>query len=105
MLTREIAIKQAQDFVLDCKRYGINIEQAILFGSYAKNQFKDTSDIDLALISDQFSLNFVYNSKLTSKINIKYPLIEVHHFNSSYFVKGDPFIDEIISTGYLITEK
>jgi len=103
MFTREIAIKQAQDFVTDCIRYGINIQKAILFGSYAKNQFRDTSDIDLALISDSFSLNFIENTKLTSKINIKYPSIEVHHFNTSYFEKGDPFIDEIISTGYSIT--
>jgi hypothetical protein len=46
MLTREIAIKQATDFVLDC--------------------FK----------------------------------IEVHHFNSDYYKKGDPFINEINATGF-----
>lgn len=102
MLTRETAIKQATDFVLDCLRYGINIEKAILFGSVAKNEQRDNSDIDIALISNDFTKNFVVNNRLTSKVNIKYPLIEVHHFNSDYFKTGDPFINEITSTGFEI---
>jgi len=102
MLTREIAINQATNFILDCLKYGINIERAILFGSVAKNEQKETSDIDIALISNSFTQNFIYNSRLTSRINIKYPLIEVHHFNNDYFKKGDPFISEITATGYEI---
>lgn len=99
MLTREIAIKQAIDFVLDCFNQGLSIEKAYLFGSVAKNEQHDFSDIDIALISDQFTKNFLFNNRLTSKINIKYPLIEVHHFNTDYFKNGDPFISEITSTG------
>lgn len=100
MLTREIAIKQATDFILDCLKYGISIEKAILFGSVAKNEQREYSDIDIALISNQFTDNFILNNKLTSKINIRFPLIEVHHFNSDYYKKGDPFINEINSTGF-----
>ncbi|HAQ19758.1 MAG TPA: hypothetical protein DCR40_11075 [Prolixibacteraceae bacterium] len=100
MLTREIAIKQATDFILDCFKYGISIEKAILFGSVAKNEQREYSDIDIALISDQFTNNFILNNKLTSKINIRFPLIEVHHFNSDYYKKGDPFINEINATGF-----
>ncbi len=99
MLTREIAINQATKFINDCIKYGINIEKAILFGSVAKNKQSDYSDIDIALISNQFTKNFVYNNKLTSKVNIKYPLIEVHHFNTDYFNHGDPFVNEITKTG------
>lgn len=99
MFTREIAIKQATDFVLDCFKYGINIEKAILFGSVAKNEQRDYSDIDIALISKDFTKNFIINNRMTSKINIKYPLIEVHHFNTDYFISGDPFINEITSNG------
>jgi len=100
MLTREIAIKQATNFILDCYKQGLNIEKAYLFGSVAKNEQRDFSDIDIALISKDFSNNFIINNRLTSKINIKYPLIEVHHFNSDYFKNGDPFINEITSTGF-----
>jgi len=102
MLTREIAINQVTNFVLDCLKYGINIEKAILFGSVAKNEQRASSDIDIALISNEFTNNFIYNNRLTSKVNIKYPLIEVHHFNSDYFKKGDPFISEITTTGFEI---
>jgi len=100
MLTREIAVKQATDFILDCLKFGISIEKAILFGSVAKNEQREYSDIDIALISNQFTSNFILNNKLTSKINIRFPLIEVHHFNSDYFKKGDPFINEINATGF-----
>lgn len=100
MLTRENAIKQATHFILDCVKYGISIEKAILFGSIAKNEQREYSDIDIALISSQFTNNFMLNNKLTSKINIRFPLIEVHHFNSDYYKKGDPFINEINSTGF-----
>jgi len=102
MFTRETAIEQATNLVLDCLKYGIDIDKAIMFGSVAKNNLKETSDIDIALVSSQFANNFVYNTRLTSRINIKYPLIEVHHFNSEYFKNGDPFIDEITSTGFQI---
>ncbi len=99
MLTRETAINQAIGFVSDCCRIGINIEKAILFGSVAKNEHRECSDIDIALISKDFTKNFIHNNRLTSKINIKYPSIEVHHFNSDYFKTGDPFISEITTTG------
>jgi predicted nucleotidyltransferase len=102
MLTRETAINQAKKFIDDCLQYGINIEKAILFGSVAKNKQSDYSDIDIALISKQFTKNFIYNNRLTSKINIKYPLIEVHHFNTDYFAQGDPFVNEITTTGFEI---
>jgi uncharacterized protein len=100
MLTREIAINQANEFVKACINSGINIEKAILFGSFAKNQFREDSDIDLALVSNQFSKNFIHNVKLTSKVNIKFPMIEVHHFNTAYYEQGDDFIDEINKTGF-----
>jgi predicted nucleotidyltransferase len=102
MLTRETAINIATKFVLDCIKSGVNIEKAIIFGSFAKNQQKEFSDIDIALVSGIFDNNFLKNNQLTSKINIKYPDIEAHHFNSTYFNAGDPFIEEITKTGFEI---
>ncbi len=102
MLTREIAISEATNFVIDCIKSGVNIEKAIIFGSFAKNLQNEFSDIDVALVSGVFDNNFLKNNQLTSKINIKYPAIEVHHFNSEYFKKGDPFIAEITKSGYEI---
>ena len=99
MLTRETAIIQAKAFIEACGQEGILIDKAILFGSFAKNQVREYSDIDIALVSSQFSNNFIKNNKMTSKINIKFPLIEVHHFNTFYYQNSDPFIEEINATG------
>lgn len=100
MYSRETAIKTAKKFVAECISSGLEIDKAILFGSYAKGEQHRFSDIDIALISNQFGINFLQNNKLTSKLNIKYPDIEVHHFNTDYFAVGDPFIDEIRTSGY-----
>ncbi len=99
MFTTETAINQAREFVDLCKKNNLEIQKAILFGSYAQNNFNDFSDIDLALVSSQFSNNSILNNKLTSKINIKFPYIEVHHFNTNYFNNGDAFIAEINKNG------
>lgn len=96
VMTREIAINTAKSFVNDCKMTGLNFSKVAIFGSVAKNQMHEWSDIDLLLISDQFSDNIFENLKLYSKINIKYPLIETHPYPTQYFKDGDSFIDEIV---------
>ena len=53
------------------------------------------SDIDLLLISDQFTDNVFENLKLYSKINIKYPIIETHPYPTKYYYQEDDFINEI----------
>ncbi len=102
MISRETAIALSQNFVTDCLKQGIKIEKAVLFGSMAKNQQTENSDIDVALISNMFGNNFILNNKMTSKINIKYPHIEIHHFNNDNYKKSDPFIDEINKTGIIL---
>jgi len=70
MLTKEIAITQATDFILACINYGIDIEKAIVFGSVAKNEQREYSDIDIALISSQFTDNFTDVSHLSKVLKI-----------------------------------
>jgi predicted nucleotidyltransferase len=101
-MTKENAIKQAKEFTEACIKNGIPIDKAILFGSVAKNTQREFSDIDIALVSREFTKNFISNTKLTSKINIKFPSIEVHHFNLDYYKQCDPFINEINTTGVQI---
>jgi len=102
MYSRETAIALAQNFLNDCLLLGIKIEKAILFGSIAKNKQTENSDLDVALVSNMFGKNFNTNNKMTSKINIKYPNIEIHHFNNDYFTISNPFIDEISKTGIIL---
>lgn len=95
MAPREIAIKTASEFVQECRVRGLNFYKVLLFGSYARNIAHPYSDIDLLLVSEQFTDNVFENLKLYSKINIKYPMIETHPYTISAYLSGDEFISEI----------
>lgn len=97
MVTQETAIKIAKSFINDCHSNGLTFYKVILFGSSAKNMNHEWSDIDLLLISDQFSDNVFENLKLYSKINIKYPIIETHPYPTNYFKECNDFIKDIIN--------
>ena len=97
MVTRESAIKTARSFISDCQSKGLTFHKVFLFGSAAKEKTHEWSDIDLLLISDQFTDNLFDNLNLYSKVNIKYPLIETHPYPTTYFYEGDDFIQEIIN--------
>ncbi len=38
----------------ELRKLGINVEKVILYGSYARGTFREDSDIDLAVISEDF---------------------------------------------------
>lgn len=95
MVTRESAIKTAKSFIRDCKLNGLTFYKVFIFGSVAKGNMHEWSDIDLLLISDQFSENVFDNLKMYSKINVKYPIIETHPYPTDYFKNGDSFIEQV----------
>jgi len=76
------------------------IDYVILFGSYAKGINKETSDIDVAIVSSDFSNTIddqIELMKLTIDIDLR---IEPHAITIEEFDRIDtPFIDEIIKTG------
>ena len=51
---RSKAIRVIKKFVDALKREGITIDRIILFGSYAKGHGRSDSDIDIAVISEDF---------------------------------------------------
>jgi predicted nucleotidyltransferase len=95
MVDKATAIKTAKAFISECKDNGLTFYKVLLFGSFAKNQMNEWSDIDLLLVSDQFGSNVFENLKLFSKINIKYPIIETHPYPTAYFLEGDDFLNMI----------
>ena len=95
MVTRETAINTARSFVNDCQLNGLTFHKVLMFGSAAKDMTHRGSDIDLLLISDQFTDNVFDNLRLYSKVNIKYPIIETHPYPTKYYYEGDDFITEI----------
>jgi uncharacterized protein len=78
----------------------IKVVAAYLFGSYIKGTFNKNSDIDLAIVSDDFKKDSMETQlllmKLRRKVNIS---IEPHPFLSKDFVIDNPFASRIIKTG------
>lgn len=108
MVTKKIAIEITREFVDAILKSGLNLKKAILFGSFAKGEQRQWSDIDLALVADEFSgvgyfdLNYLLKVKISDK---KFTPIETHTFPTLYFEKGDSFIEEILKTGIVIYPK
>jgi len=99
MFTRETAITTAKNFIRDCRALPIQIDRAILFGSTVQGNAHKDSDIDLALFSQNFTDNILKNIDLIGKVNIRYPEIDVHTFNTSEQKGNGILIEQIFKTG------
>jgi len=101
MFTREDAIITVKLFTDKILEKGIPLDKVILFGSYANNNQREFSDIDVALVSNVFSGFGFDDRRFFSRINneINFIDIEPQTYPTEYFEKGDPFINEIIKTG------
>jgi uncharacterized protein len=102
-MVKENAINIIRQYIEVCRSYGIDFYKVILFGSFAKGNNSKDSDIDIALVSDNFTDYPIADRRKIVKANIKFSQIEPHTFSTVYFLKGDPFIDEIKRTGIEIT--
>ncbi len=80
------------------------MRQVILFGSYAKNNQREGSDIDVVLVADEFEGLNILDRKFYKTIKIKpeYMLFQIQTYQTDYFEKGDAFIDEIKKAGIRI---
>ena len=92
-----------QQFVLEALKLNIKISQAVLFGSYAKGTNHEYSDIDVAVVSDDFEgIRFYDNQKLfDAKYNTSIDL-ELHPYRPEDFTEDNPFVKEILETGIRI---
>lgn len=78
----------------------INIRNAYLFGSYAKGNYNEWSDIDIALVSDTFEGIRIKDRDKIRKITLAVSSsIEVLPFNPKDFSPENPLAKEIIETG------
>ena len=90
-------------YIRELKKNNIPIKKAIIFGSYAKGNFKEESDIDIALISSAFSGDRFEDRRrivpLRRKIDNR---IEPIPFRPEDFNEGGNFTDDIKKTGKII---
>ncbi len=93
-------MKQMKDFVSLVSSSGITLRKAILFGSYARNKQTKYSDIDIALVADEFCSVPTEDIKLFMQAMRKYYMVQPQTFNTKDFSPDkNPFIDEILRTG------
>lgn len=77
MASQKSVIGHIQKMAGEIKQSGIHLHKVMLFGSYAKNAQHKWSDIDVALVADEFNGIGFDDTRLFSKILIKYPSLPI----------------------------
>lgn len=102
---RAIIKKIITEYLALLKKHDVTFKKVYLFGSQISGNVTDDSDIDLAIVSDDFSGDTIedslYLTKLRRQVDSR---IEPHPFLTSEFSEDDPFVQEIIKHGELIEE-
>ena len=81
----------------------IRIKGVYLFGSYAKGNSHEYSDIDLALVSDDFEGSRFFDKKRINKYLLKTTTdFQIYPYKTEDFTEDDPFVAEILRTGIRI---
>ncbi len=87
-------------YLLALNNNNINVNKAILFGSFARGNYNTESDIDVAIVSDSFEGNRIKDRSKIRAITLSISSnIEVIPLSLKDFNEKDPFVEEIINTG------
>ncbi len=96
-------IEIIKKFIEEAEKDNIRISQAVLFGSYAKGTYHEYSDIDLAVVSEDFEgISFYDNKKLTKAMLRTCIDLETHTYLPDEFKEDNPFVKEILEYGIRI---
>lgn len=90
-------------FVKELEKDNLIISEVFLFGSYAQNKENEWSDIDLAVVSDDFIGNRMidYDRFVNAILKVDRS-IEPIPFRTENFTPDNPFANEILRTGLRI---
>ena len=99
MLTQQNAIDISKKFIKDLKDSGLNIRKAYLFGSFLENRQNEYSDIDLAIVADEFIGVGPVDLKLFLSILRNYRTIHAKTYSSDDIKEREPFLEEIMRLG------
>jgi len=96
-------IKQIASQFAELVKSEMNIKSVYLYGSVVKGANTEDSDIDIAVVGDDFSGDLIEDTFKLMKIRRKVDnRIEPHPFKSTEFDKANPFVAEILATGIKI---
>ena len=102
MVTQQpVVLQTVAQFAQEIIQQGLHLRQAILFGSYARGEQSPDSDIDVALVADEFVGVSFEDIKRFIDVTIQQPYFkfELHTFNTTDFNEGNSFVQEIRRTG------
>lgn len=95
--------KSVKSYIEQLENIGIHVQQAILFGSYASGKYDEWSDIDLAIVSNDFAGNRFEDRSKIRKITLQVNSdISPMPFRPEDFNDSDYFVKEILETGIRI---
>ena len=96
--------KTIEKYLEELKKNNIPVDEVILFGSYARGDYDEYSDIDLLLVSPIFKGKRIEDKDKIRRITLKIgPEIEVLPCSREQFRKKDPLIEKIVKTGVRIS--
>ena len=106
MLTQSLALERVKAFAETIRSQHISLRKVILFGSYARNGQRQFSDIDVALIADEFTGFGFQDVGLISAAIIQKQFVDIepHTFSPAQFTDWNPFVQEIKRTGIVVGE-
>jgi len=97
------AVNICKNYLLKVKKSNINFSEAWLFGSYAKGNQHENSDIDIALVMNANEVNnFETEVQLMTLRNGIETLIEPHSFSKNEFYSSSPLVYQIHNHGIRI---
>lgn len=95
--------KTVKTYIEQLEKIGIHVQQAILFGSYANGKSDEWSDIDLAIVSQDFVGNRFDDRNRIRKITLQVNSdISPMPYRPDDFNDSDYFVKEILATGIRI---
>ena len=92
-----------QRYLQELRAHGIRVRRAFLFGSHARREARSDSDIDLAVVSDDFTGDrFADRRRIVPLRRAIDSRIEPIPFDLRTFSRGGILVDEIKRTGVII---
>ncbi|MBI5326339.1 MAG: nucleotidyltransferase domain-containing protein [Ignavibacteriae bacterium] len=90
-------------FIFELEAANIHVQKAVLFGSYARGTNDKWSDIDIAIISDNFVGNRYYDNEKIRKAKFATSFeLEPLTYRPEEFNESNPFVREILRHGISI---
>jgi uncharacterized protein len=102
-MVKEKAPEAVTKYATFIRKENPSITKIYIFGSYAKGESHENSDIDLAIVFDKLADSFDMQVELMKKRRQFDTRIEPHPFNEADFNPSNPLANEVLKNGIEIT--